>query len=79
MVIDGFECSAACQKLSCPAAGSRAASGYRSPAPRGTILPFKVGGDGKPVEVRRGPATVIGDAGRIEATGDAESPGRRGW
>jgi hypothetical protein len=26
---------------------------------RGTIHPFKVGGDGKPVEIRRGPATVI--------------------
>ena len=30
---------------------------------RGTIRPFKVGGDGKPVRIRRGPATVIGDAG----------------
>ncbi len=46
---------------------------------RGTIHPFKVGGDGKPVEIRRGPATVIGDARRKTATGDAESPGRRGW
>ena len=25
---------------------------------------FKVGGDGKPVRARRGPATVIGDANR---------------
>ena len=30
---------------------------------------FKVGGHGKPVRVRRGPATVIGDASRINATG----------
>jgi hypothetical protein len=30
---------------------------------------FKVGGDGKPVRIRRGPATVIGDASREEATG----------
>jgi hypothetical protein len=43
-----------------------------------TMRSFKVGGDGKSVKVRRGPATVIGDAGRIEATGDVESPGRRG-
>ena len=38
----------------------------RDVAPRrGTIHLFKVGGDGKPVRIRRGPATVIGDAGRI--------------
>jgi len=33
-------------------------------ARRGTILAFKVGGNGKPVGIRRGPATVIGDARR---------------
>jgi Domain of unknown function (DUF4430) len=29
---------------------------------------FKVGGDGKPVRPRRGPATVIGDASRFDAS-----------
>jgi hypothetical protein len=48
-------------------------------ARHGTMHPFKVGGDGKPVGIRRGPATVIGDARRTTATGDVESPGRRGW
>ena len=38
---------------------------------------FEVGGDGKPVGIRRGPATVIGDVGRLNATGDAGSLGRR--
>jgi hypothetical protein len=44
----------------------------------GTISSFEVGGHGKPVGIRRGPATVIGDAVRTRATGDDESPGRRG-
>jgi hypothetical protein len=60
------------QAIKRPSSATR--DGYRC-----TITPFKVGGDGKPVRARRGPATVIGDAGRSEATGDDESPGRRGW
>ena len=32
----------------------------------GTIRSFEVGGDGKPVGIRRGPATVIGDAVRTQ-------------
>jgi hypothetical protein len=47
--------------------------------PDDRIPPVKVGCDGKPARIRRGPATVFGDAIRLDATGDAESPGRRGW
>src|SRR5207302_3519116 len=36
-------------------------------AQRATIPPFKVGGHGKPVRSRRGPATVIGDASRTDS------------
>jgi hypothetical protein len=40
---------------------------------------FEVEGDGKPVRTRSGPATVIGDASHTNATGEDDSPGRRGW
>ena len=42
-----------------------------------TSRPFRVGGSGKPVRIRRGPATVTGDAHRISATGPQRGPGRR--
>jgi hypothetical protein len=53
---------------------SKAASGAPFLTQTSAALPckmaaFKVGGDGKPVRPRRGPATVIGDASRIHATG----------
>src|SRR6478609_2723581 len=37
--------------------------------PRCTIASFKVGGSGKPVEIRRGPATVTGEAVRTTPLG----------
>src|SRR5947209_20108156 len=43
---------------------------------RGTILQFKVGGNGQPVRIRRGPATVIGDAHRTLPLDDLESSGK---
>src|SRR6478672_11499397 len=46
---------------------------------RGT---YRVGGPGKPVQIRRGPATVTGEARRTrvsaQATGTPSVPGRRG-
>ena len=51
----------------------------RGAAHRDTIVAFKVGGDGKPVRDRRGPATVIGDASRnTKPLVRATAPGRRG-
>src|ERR1700677_138679 len=38
---------------------------------------FRVGGDGKPVRIRRGPATVIGDANR-NAVATGRAGGREG-
>ena len=42
-----------------------------------TSRPFRVGGSGKPVQIRRGPATVTGDAHRIRATVPQRGTGRR--
>ena len=42
-----------------------------------TSRPFRVGGKGKPVRIRRGPATVTGDARRIRATVPQRGTGRR--
>src|SRR6478735_5756364 len=43
---------------------------------------YRVGGPGKPVQIRRGPATVTGEARRTrvsaQATGTPSVPGRRG-
>ena len=41
-----------------------------------TSRPFRVGGSGKPVQIRRGPATVTGDAHRIRPL--SRSAGREG-
>ena len=41
-----------------------------------TITPFKVGGDGKPVRIRRGPATVTGDVSRKQPLADHASAGK---
>ena len=49
--------------------------------PTVTSRPFRVGGSGKPVRIRRGPATVTGDAAasgiRAAATVRTRGPGRR--
>src|SRR5215217_4084426 len=41
------------------------------------MAPSRVGGSGKPVRNRRGPATVTGDAGRVRLRAAATGPPRR--